>query len=165
MARNTLTSESRIAGFVAKYTPEIAQQIIAARAKMRAHFPRGYELVFDNYNALVFGFSPSEKASESFISIAAYPRWITLFFLNGVTLRDPERLLQGSGSRVRGVRLRSAEDLDDGSIGALIAQARVPVAKAMDEAPPLGTVIKLVSAKQRPRRPVAAIRKMRAPGR
>jgi hypothetical protein len=153
--------ESRIKAFIGKYSPAIEKEIIAARAKMREHFPRGYELVFDNYNALVFGFSPSEKASESFISIAAYPRWITLFFLNGAGLKDPEGLLEGSGTRVRSVRLRSAEDLQQPSIKALVAQALAPMAKAMDQAPSLSTVIKLISAKQRPRRPAANVGKKR----
>jgi hypothetical protein len=156
------SAEKQIAGFVGKYTPEIAKEIVAARTRMRAHFPRGYELIFDNYNALVFGFSPSEKASESFISIAAYPRWITLFFLNGATLKDPDKRLQGSGSRVRGVKLRSAQDLDEPAIKALIARAVAPMTQAMNEAPPLATVIKLVSARQRPRRPATPVRKQPA---
>ncbi len=158
-------NEKRIAEFIGKYSPEIAKQIVAARAKLRAHFPRGYELIFDNYNALVCGFSPSGKASESFISIAAYPRWITLFFLNGASLQDPAKTLQGSGSRVRGIKLRSAQDLDQGAIQALIAQAQAPMAQALNAAPPLTTVIKLVSVKQRPRRPAVTTRKKPAKAR
>jgi hypothetical protein len=49
---DTNSAESRIAEFIAKYTAEMAAKIIASRKKLRALFPRGYELVFDNYNAL-----------------------------------------------------------------------------------------------------------------
>jgi hypothetical protein len=147
------TTAARISGFIAKFTPEIGKELVAARKNLRARFPRGYELVFDNYNALVFGFSPTEKASDSFISIAAYPRWINLFFLNGKALKDPAKLLQGSGTRVRSIRLSCAKDLKDAAVEALIAQAVSPMSSAMNRAPQLQTVIKMESAKQRPRRP------------
>ena len=150
---NPMSSESRITEFIGKYTPEVATTIAGCRERLRALFPRGYELVFDNYNALVFGFAPSEKSSESFLSIAAYPRWVTLFFLNGATLRDPGKLLQGSGSQVRGIRLNTPDDLDRDGIKMLIAQAISPIAGALNAAPPLETIVKLVSLKQRPRRP------------
>lgn len=147
------TKAARISGFIAKFTPEIGKELVAARKILRARFPRGYELVFDNYNALVFGFSPTEKASDAFISIAGYPRWINLFFLNGKALKDPSKLLQGSGSQVRSVRLSSARDLKDPAVEALIAQAVSPMSRALKEAPVLQTVIKMESEKQRPRRP------------
>ena len=150
---NTASVESRIAEFIAKYTPEMAIDIAACRQKLRSLFPRGYELVFDNYNALVFGIAPAEKTREAFISIAAYPRWITLFFLNGATLTDPNELLQGSGIQVRGIKLTTPSDIDKPDVRALITQACAPVAQDLDEAPPMHTVIKLVSTKQRARRP------------
>jgi hypothetical protein len=77
---NPMPPEAQVAGFVDRYTPEMALAVRAARRQLRALFPRGFELVFDNYNALVFGYGPSEKASEALISIAAYPRWIAPLF-------------------------------------------------------------------------------------
>jgi hypothetical protein len=50
-------TENQIAAFLAKYSPAIEAELIDARARLRAFFPRGFELVFDNYNALVFGMS------------------------------------------------------------------------------------------------------------
>ena len=73
-------SETQISELVAKYSPEVAAQLREARDRLRAHFPRGFELVFDNYNALVFAISPTGKTSEAFISVAGYPNWVTLFF-------------------------------------------------------------------------------------
>ncbi|MBV8379647.1 MAG: DUF1801 domain-containing protein [Paucibacter sp.] len=145
--------ETAIESFIAKYTPEIAAELRAARRRLRAHFTHGHELVFDNYNALVFGISPSERSRESFISIAGYPKWITLFFLDGAALADPAGLLEGDGKQVRGVRLRSAAQLDEPEVQALIAQAIAPHREALAQAPRLGTTIKQVADKQRPRRP------------
>ena len=148
--------EADIASFLAKYTPEIAEQLRATRAKLRAMFPRGYELVYDNYNALVFGISPSEQTSDAVMSIAGYPKWVSLFFLDGAGLSDPKGLLQGSGSHVRSIRLASADDLESPDVQALIAEAVRPHAAAFEAAPPLTTIVKSVSKKQRPRRPEPA---------
>jgi hypothetical protein len=147
--------EARIEAFLARYSPTISAELRAARSHLRALFPRGHELVYDNYNALVFGFSPTERTSEAFLSVAGYPRWVTLFFLRGVDLRDPDGLLQGDGRQVRSIRLRSAAHLLDREVRALIARAMEPHREALLHAGALQTTIKSVSAKQRPRRPVA----------
>ncbi len=148
--------EPQIAAFLAKYTPAIEAQLIDARQRLRAFFPRGFELVFDNYNALVFGFSPTERAPDAFISVAGYPRWVTLFFLNGVALNDPNGLLEGDGKQVRSIRLADSSRLNEPQVEALIAQAIGRHREVFEAAPPLTVVVKTVVAKQRPRRPAKA---------
>ena len=147
--------DRRIDGFIDKYSPAIAAQLRDARHRLRAHFPRGVEVVFDNYNALVFGIGPTDASRDSFISIAGYPKWVTLFFLDGASLADPEGLLEGDGKQVRGIRLKTPADLDSPAVAALVAQATAPHAEALAAAPPLATVIKMEVAKQRSRRPAA----------
>jgi hypothetical protein len=144
---------ARIDGFLAKYTPEIEARLRAARARLRALFPRGHELVFDNYNALVFGISPTPRSQESFVSIAGYPKWVTLFFLHGASLDDPAGLLEGAGRQVRGLRVAGPETFDAPAVQALLGQAIAPHAEALAAAPPLSTTVKMEVAKQRPRRP------------
>ena len=152
---NADATERRIESFVAKYAPAIAAQLRDARQRLRAHFPRGVEMVFDNYNALVFGIGPTDRTRESFISIAGYPKWVTLFFLDGAALHDPQGLLEGGGKQVRGIRLKTAADLDAPAVAALIAQAIAPHREALAAAAPLTTVVKAEVEKQRPRRPAA----------
>lgn len=145
---------AQLARFIAKYSPEIAGVARTALARMRRLVPGSFELVYDNYNALVVGFGPSERASEAVLSIALYPRWVTLFFLqSGPRLPDPSGLLKGSGTRVRHVVLESARDLDKPAIRALIREALDRAPARIDGASRGGLVIKSVSAKQRPRRP------------
>ena len=151
----TPSPESQIASFIGKYTPEVAAQVRGARTKLHALFPRGYEMVYDNYNALVFGFGPTARASDAVVSIAAYPRWVTLFFLKGAALADPHKRLKGGGNRVRSIVLTSSEDLDEPSTRELIAQAVKPVVAAFESAPSRITVVKSISTKQRSRRPNA----------
>jgi len=150
---SVIAVESQVSIFLRKYTPAIEAQLREARTRLRAMFPRGFELVYDNYNALVFGISPTERTSDAFISIAGYPRWVTLFFLHGADLRDAHGLLEGQGKQVRSVRLTEPKDINKPEIEALIAQAVLPYESAFLAAPSLSTIVKSVSAKQRPRRP------------
>ena len=144
---------SEIEKFINEFTPEIAASIRACRKKMYRFVPRGYELVVNNYNALGFGFSPAETNSRVVISIVAYPRWVTLFFLKGAGLDDPDSLLQGEGKQVRSIRLLSPKDLDSPAVVRLIGEAMKPHAEAFASAPKRKTVIRSVSARRRPRRP------------
>jgi hypothetical protein len=150
-----VSAETQIRGFLSKYSPALAGALRAARKQLRAHFPRGHELVFDNYNALVFAFSPTDRASEAFISVAGYPRWVTLFFLRGVELRDPQGILEGSGKQIRSIRLGPERKLSDAAVQDLIAQAIDPHRAALARAEPLRTLVKTVVAQQRARRPAA----------
>ncbi|MGC4060886.1 MAG: DUF1801 domain-containing protein [Aquabacterium sp.] len=149
------TVAQQVAGFIGKYTPEIEATIQACRETVQGLFPRGVELVYDNYNALVFAYAPSEQASEAVLSLAAYPRWVTLFFAQGAHLSDPAGLLEGEGVLIRGIPHITPEKLRSAPVRALIAQAMAPAQAALAQAPLLKTVVKSVSAKQRARRPAA----------
>jgi len=143
----------QLAGFIAKFTPEMAALIRAARAKMRKRMPQALELVYDNYNFFVIGYGPSEKAGEAIFSLAAQAKGLSLCFLQGARLPDPHRLLRGSGNVVRNIRLDAADTLDRPEVAALIA---VALERAKAPLPLKGRhmlIIKSVSAKQRPRRP------------
>src|SRR5271165_4255234 len=148
------SAEVQLDEFLAKFTPEVEGTARQALRKMRARLPGAIELVYDNYNALAIGFSPTERASDAIFSIALYPRWVSLFFLiSGTKLRDPECYLQGSGNRVRHVVLENAATLDDPAVLDLMAQALEMSPKQIDAAQPGRMIIKSISAKQRPRRP------------
>ena len=75
------TPRQQLARFLGKYDRAIAASARAALACLRRRIPGAQMLVYDNYNALAVGFGPSERASEAVLSIAVYPRWVTLFFL------------------------------------------------------------------------------------
>ncbi|MFG6485489.1 hypothetical protein ACG04R_02325 [Roseateles sp. BYS78W] len=143
----------QVADLIARYTPEMADAITACRRKLCARVPRGYELVYDNYNALAIGYAWADKASASLVSIAAYPRWVTLFFLYGKDLPDPDGLLEGDGVRVRSIRLDAPGDLDRPAVRRLLDLALAPHEADFAAAPPLKTVIKAITARQRERRP------------
>lgn len=146
------TPRQELAGFIARYTPEIASVARAALAKMRTRLPGAHELVYDNYNALAIGFGPTERASDAIFSIAVFPRWVSLFFLQGAKLEDPKEILRGGGKVVRHIVLEDAATLDRPAVKALMKQALERAPKSLDNARGR-LIIKSISAKQRPRRP------------
>jgi Domain of unknown function (DU1801) len=146
--------QAQLEGFISKYSPAVAAEGRAAMAKLRRLVPGAVELVYDNYNWLVVGFCPSERASDAVLSLVFAPRWLALCFLqNGPELSDPHGLLRGSGKRVRNVRLESARDLDKAEVRSLIAEALARARVPIDGAGGRRLIIRAVSRKQRPRRP------------
>lgn len=146
-------AETRLEGFIAKYSDATAGQARAAIAAMRARLPGAVILVYDNYNALAVGFGATDKQSGLIFSIAVYPRWVSLFFARGVELDDPHGMLKGEGSRVRHIVLDGAGTLDDPRVRVLMDQALAMADPPLDPGQPTRLIIQSVSAKQRPRRP------------
>jgi len=125
-----------------------------ARAALRVRWPTAVELVYDNYNALAIGWAPNERTSEVFVSLAVYPRGVDLYFMYGTKLPDPLGLLMGSGNQGRFMRLERKGQLDEPAVVALL---RAAVRHGKTPLPSAGRghlVIKSISARQRPRRPV-----------
>jgi hypothetical protein len=144
--------ELQLAAFIDKYQPDIGTLARRARARLRTLLPGAVEMIYDNYNALVIGFGPTDRASDAIISIALYPKWVNLFFLNGSSLPDPKKRLKGSGTRVRRIQLDDVKVLDEPEVRKLIALAIERAPKPFDRTSPRRTVIKSISPKQRPRR-------------
>ena len=158
------SSAAQIRGFLGKYSPAIAADVRFARRALKRLAPRGFELVYDNYNTLAFGIAPTPRAGGAIVSVAAYPKWVTLFFLHGKGLKDPERLLQGTGARVRSIRLVPVKLINTKAVQDLLRQALEPHQAELAAAPRLSSVVKSVSAKQRPRRPAFKKQQPRRPG-
>ncbi len=155
----TQSAEKQLAGFIAKFTPEIATLIRGARKKMRERLPQAVELVYDNYNFFVIGYGPSEKASEAIFSLAAHAKGVGLCFLHGAGLPDPTGLLRGSGNVVRNLRLETAATLDRADVRTLMKTALDRTKSPVNPTGEHRLIIKSVSAKQRPRRPVVAAKR------
>lgn len=147
------SAEIELERFLNRFNPEIASLARLAMAKIKERVPGARILIYDNYNALVIGFGPTDKATDAILSLAVYPRWINLFFLQGARLPDPAKLLKGNGVKVRHLVLRTLDVLEDPVVQELISQslelAKIPIAQDK----PGVLVIKSVSAMQRPRRP------------
>ena len=153
--RNTAgadSPEAQLRSFIDKFSPEHQKLIRAIRTTVRKRFPTANELVYDNYNFFVIGYSATERPSDCIVSIAAAANGVRLFFLDGASLPDPKKLLLGSGTQVRSIRVEAATKLSHPDVEALIAAA---IDRAKTRLPAKGRgklIIRSVSAKQRPRR-------------
>jgi hypothetical protein len=152
-------AQSQLDSFLAKYDPEVETVARRALAKMRKFVPGAVEMIYDNYNWLVIGFSPTEQPSDAIFSLVLPPGRVTLCFLQGAGLPDPAKRLRGIGNVVRNIRLYNAGEadakvLDDPEVRALINVAlnRAKVAIPADARRKL--IIRAVAARQRPRRMV-----------
>jgi hypothetical protein len=150
-------TQAQLDSFLVKYDPEVAAFARRALAKMRKLVPGAVEMVYDNYNWLVIGFSPTERPSEAIFSLVLPPGRVTLCFLQGAGLPDPAKRFEGSGKVVRNIRLYNAGEkdshvLDDSEVLALINVALNRAKVPMPAGARRRLIIRSVSAKQRPRR-------------
>jgi hypothetical protein len=149
---NPKQAEKQLQGFIGKFAARDQRLIRSVRSAVRKRFPTANELVYDNYNFFVIGYSPTERPSDAIVSIAARANGVGLCFIHGAKLPDPAKLLEGSGNQTRFIRLDSAAVLARPEVEALIAAA---IAQANSPLPATGRrklIIRSISAKQRPRR-------------
>ena len=153
-AKDTASSnaEAQLKSFIEKFDPKHQEVIRSVRKFLRKRFPTANEIVYDNYNFFVIGYSPTERPSDTIVSIAGAANGIGLSFYHGATLADPHKLLQGSGRQNRFIRLPSVEVLEQPAVSALIdaaaEQAQTPLAKSGKGK----LIIQSIAEKQKPRR-------------
>ena len=158
-AAPSVSPESQLKTFIAKFEPHHQKLIRSARKILRTRFPTANELVYDNYNFFVIGYSPTERPSDTIVSLAAGGNGVGLSFYHGADVPDPHKLLLGSGNQNRFIRLASAAVLEQPEVEELITAA---ITQANAPLPSTGKgklVVRSVSAKQRPRKKSAEKKK------
>ncbi len=143
--------EKQLEDFIGKFDAKNQAVITGVRKALRKRLAGANELVYDNYNFFVIGYSPTDRPSDTIISLAAGANGVGMAFpYCGTKLPDPHKLLQGSGTSNRFVRVESPTTLARPEVEALIAAA-VKLCKPL-QAGKGQLIIRSVSAKQRPRR-------------
>jgi hypothetical protein len=146
------SAEAQLGSFISKFDDDNQRLIGEVRSAMRARLPDCAEMVWDNYNFLVIGYSPTDRPSDYIVSIAASAAGVSLSFNNGAQLADPDQILLGSSKVNRFIRLPSADVLDEPKVEAMVERA----IQASSVPQPWGgrgkLTIRSVSLKQRPRR-------------
>ena len=145
-------NEKTLAGFIAKFEPKTQALIRSVRRTLRRRLPTANELVWDNYNFFVIGYSATERPSDTVVSLVAASNGVGLSFYRGATLPDPKGILLGEGKQNRFLRLDSARVLDRPEVEALIAAAIRQNTAPFREKGQRHLIIRSVSRKQRPRR-------------
>ena len=152
MPAKTPAPAKQVEGFISKFDPAVAKLARLARRAMRQRFPTAIELVYDNYNALAMGFGSTERTSDVIISVAVYASGVNLYFAYGRSLPDPKKLLQGAGTQGAFIRFTGLAVLDDPAVDALLTAAEKWQQPPLPSSGRGYTIVKSISAKQRPRR-------------
>ena len=146
------TGEQQLAGFIEKFDSKNAALIRSVRKVLRKRMPTANELVYDNYNFFVIGYCSTERPSDCILSIAAGANGVGLSFYYGAALPDPHKLLLGSGSQNRFIRIESAATLARPEVEELIAAAIKHAERPLPASGQGKLIIRSISKKQRPRR-------------
>ena len=138
-------------GFLEPYGPEVTRVFLAARQTVLKAAPDATELIYDAYNAVTAAYSFTDRLKEAFCHVAAYRNYVNLGFNRGAGLADPQRLLAGSGARIRHIRIAVVEDLDRPGVRQLV---KLAVAEArgwgLSSAAPQSIVKAVYPNKRRP---------------
>jgi hypothetical protein len=86
-------------------------------------YPETNELIYDNYNAVALGWSPTDKAGDVFCSIAVYSGHVNFGFNRGVEFPDPHKILVGNGSLYRYIKMVDKDDFPEDKIRQLLQSA------------------------------------------
>jgi hypothetical protein len=144
--------EEQVQGFIDKFDEKNQALIRSVRKALRKRFATAHELVYDNYQFFVIGYSPTERPTDSVLSMTADANGVSIMFpYVGAKMPDPHKLLQGSGGSNRFVRMESAAKLAKPEVVDLI-EAAVALRKPLPESGRGKTVIRAVAPKQRSRR-------------
>ena len=97
-------------------------------------YPHCNELIYDNYNALAVGWSPTDRLGHTFCSIAVMEKYLHFGFYWGSQIADPEKKLTGKGNQYRYIKISSREDFPVGYIKKLLKEAYAnSLAKVKDQ--------------------------------
>jgi hypothetical protein len=99
--------EADVDRLLAEHTAELQAIERALRATIRAEFPDAVEQV-DFSNKLI-AFGRSMRMRGLLFAIIAHRDWVNLQLADGAELADPDGLIEGTGKRIRHVKIRSVE--------------------------------------------------------
>ena len=84
--------------------------------------PQSNELLYHTH-ALTSLYSVSEKMADGFCMIPIYSNHFNLGFNKGTVIKDPEKLLQGTGKWIRHIPIKTIDDYRNSDVKALIKSA------------------------------------------
>src|SRR6185436_17661499 len=89
--------------FLKPFSADVTERVMWLREFVWDLYPQANELIYDNYNALAFGWSPTLKLSHTFCSIAVgrSSKNIHFGFYWGSKISDPKKILLGQGNQYR----------------------------------------------------------------
>ena len=95
-------------------------------------YPDSNELLYHTH-ALTTVFSISDKLADAFCMLPIYTNHLNLGFNKGTLLKDPHKLLKGTGNLIRHIPIDSSTDYRNKKVKDLIKAAAYFAVKDMDK--------------------------------
>ena len=112
------------------------QEVIDLFSDLRQYilelYPDSNELIYQTH-ALTAVFSISEKLTDAFCMLPIYTNHLNLGFNKGTLLKDPNKLLTGTGNLIRHIDVKKSNDYRNPKVKALIKEAIDFAIKDMDK--------------------------------
>ena len=67
--------------------------------------------------------NPTYEKDGNVCYLACNDKYVTLGFFNGAALNDPDKLIEGTGAKMRHVKVWTMADIDDAKVTAWVKQA------------------------------------------
>lgn len=116
-----MTRSKHVDSWISERDPSIRRICQALRDLILATEPRLKE-------SIKWGYPIYEKTGRV-VYLSATDRYVALGFFNGVALSNSEGVIEGTGKRLRHLKVRAFEDIDEGALVPWIREA-----VALDEA-------------------------------
>jgi len=138
--------------FIRPYSPEVQELALWLREWVWDLYPSCNELIYDSYNAVAFGWSPTDRLGHTFCSIAVMAKYVHFGFYWGTEIADPEKRLLGKGNQYRYIVVREKADFPKTYIKKLLKEAYAnSLAKVKDKILPVKgqTITKAIYPKKK----------------
>ncbi|MEO8860844.1 MAG: hypothetical protein ABI358_05440, partial [Ginsengibacter sp.] len=111
--------------FLVPFDNNIKDTVLFLRDFVWDLYPKTNELIYDNYNAVAFGWSLTDRLGHTFCSVAVFRtnKNIHFGFYWGNEIADPKKLLIGNGKQYRYLLVKNKETFPAGYIKKLVSNA------------------------------------------
>ena len=147
--------------FLTPFSDDMIVTVMWLRDFVWELYPVANELIYDNYNAVAFGWSPTDRAGHTFCSIAVgrSSKNIHFGFYWGSELSDPKHILLGEGQQYRYILVTDLNKFPAAYMKKLLKAAYAnSLSKVKDKKQIVNgqTIVKSISEKKRPEKGKAA---------
>ncbi len=140
--------------FLKPFDNNVITRVLWLRDFVWEIYPKANELIYDNYNAVALGWSPTDRIGHIFCSIAVgrTSKNVHFGFYWGNKLSDPEKKLLGEGNQYRYILVKEINKFPKAYIKKLVKEAytlSLGMVKDPGQIIEGKTIVKSISAKKR----------------
>jgi len=140
--------------FLNPFSKEIIERVLWLREFIWDLYPQTNELIYDNYNALAVGWSPTDRVGHTFCSIAVgrTSNNVHFGFYWGSEISDPDKILLGEGNQYRYILVPDKNTFPKAYIKKLVKEAYANSLKKVKDKKQImngQTMVKSISTKKR----------------